>query len=310
MKIKKALLCALAVKLFPFSKALPALLLLTPIYVHKAGSMSADGLTLAVVALWLAYVLHLQYGTHGRLTAQQLVPLYLLVLMLSQCKIVYLPVCLFFFVLSPERFGSKKRYWWNLAGLVVLALGAGLGWLAISSRYLAAGYSTSGTQLAAILHDPLGYCRILLRTLRVQGRTLLEQMMGIGMGVGGVRNSRLLTYGYLVLIALTAVFSRREGGVALTQKRDGWLALVSAFGVALLTCTALYIQWTTPGNDTIMGLQGRYFLPVLYLVSIAVLQVRPTGRLRRKISWELPLLTATGVNLVAAVSCVGYGLTL
>ena len=134
--------------------------------------------------------------------------------------------------------------------------------------------------------------------------------MGIGMGVGGVRNSRLLTYGYLVLIALTAVFSRREGGVALTQKRDGWLALVSAFGVALLTCTALYIQWTTPGNDTIMGLQGRYFLPVLYLVSIAVLQVRPTGRLRRKISWELPLLTATGVNLVAAVSCIGYGLML
>lgn len=134
--------------------------------------------------------------------------------------------------------------------------------------------------------------------------------MGIGMGVGGVRNSRLLTYGYLVLIALTAVLSRREGGGALTQKRDGWLALVSAFGVALLTCTALYIQWTAPGNDTIMGLQGRYFLPVLYLVSIAVLQVRPTGRLRRKISWELPLLTATGVNLVAAVSCIGYGLTL
>ena len=305
-----AVLCALAVKLFPFSKALPALLLLTPIYVHKAGSMSADGLTLAVVALWLAYVLHLQYTAQGRLRTRQLVPLYLLVLMLSQCKIVYLPVCLFFFVLSPERFGSRKRYFWNLAGLIVLAVGAGLGWLVVSSRYLAAGYSTSGTQIAAILHDPLGYCRILLRTLRVQGRTLLEQMMGIGMGVGGVRNSRLLTYGYLVLIVLTAIFSRREGGSTLLQRRDVWLALVSALGVMLLTCTALYIQWTTPGNDTIMGLQGRYFLPVLYLVSIAALQVRPHGRLRREISWELPVLTAAGVNLVAAVSCVGYGLTL
>ena len=134
--------------------------------------------------------------------------------------------------------------------------------------------------------------------------------MGIGMGVGGVRNSRLLTYGYLVLIVLTAIFSRREGESALLQRRDVWLALVSALGVMLLTCTALYIQWTTPGNDTIMGLQGRYFLPVLYLVSIAALQVRPHGRLRREISWELPVLTATGVNLVAAVSCVGYGLML
>ncbi len=304
-----ALLCALAVKLFPFQKALPMLLLLTPIYVHKAGSMSADGLTLAVVALFLAYVLHLQYAAQGTLTARQIVPLYGLVFFLSQCKIVYLPVCLFFFVIAPARFGSKKRYFAHLAGLVLLALAAGLGWLAISSRYLAAGYSTSGTQLASILQNPLGYVRVLLHTLRVQGRTLLEQMMGIGMGVGGVRNSRLLTYGYLLLILLTAAFCRR-GGPALSQKRDGWLALLAAFGVALLTCTALYIQWTVPGNDTIMGLQGRYFLPVLYLVSIAIMQLPQLDRVRLGTDWQPQLLLAAGVNMTAVVSCIGYGLTL
>lgn len=272
--------------------------------------MSADGLTLAVVALWLAYVLHLQYATHGRLGARQIWPLYVLVFFVSQCKIVYLPVCLFFFVIAPERFGSRRRYAVHLAALVTLALAAGLGWLVISSSYLSTGYVTSGTQIASILHDPLGYVQVLLRTLRVQGRTLLEQMMGIGMGVGGVRNSRLLTYGYLLLIGLTAVFCRRGGQTQLRQSRDGWLALLSAFGVALLTCTALYVQWTAPGNSTIMGLQGRYFLPVLYLVSIAVQQCRALDRVRVETGWVGQLYLAAGVNLVAAVSCVGYGLTL
>lgn len=304
-----ALLTMLAVRLFPFAKTLPMLLLLVPIYVHKAGSMSADGLTLAVVLLFLSYVLHLQYAAGGTLRSRQLVPLYVLVFFLSQCKIVYLPVCLFFFVISPDRFGSRKRYFCNLTALVVLAVAAGLGWLVISSRYLSVGYQSSSEQIASVLADPLGYVRVLLRTVKEQGKTLLEQMMGIGMGVGGVRNSRLLTYSYLIVLLIAAFFFKR-GENPLQQKRDVWLALLAAFGVAMLTFTALYVQWTTPGNPVIMGLQGRYFLPVLFLGCIAVMQLAPLEKNRRAVSFELPLLYAVGVNLVAAVSCLSYGFTL
>ena len=304
-----AILAMLCVKLFPFEKRLVMLLLLVPIYVHKAGSMSADGLTLAVVMLFLSYVLHLQYATNGTLKARQILPLYLLVFFLSQCKIVYLPVCLFFFVLSQERFGSKKRYFLHLAGLVLLAVGAGVGWLMISSRYLSVGYTESGKQIASVISDPLGYVRVLLRTVKEQGKILIEQMMGIGMGVGGVRNSRLLTLSYLVVLVLCAVFTKR-GTCPIRQSRDAFLALICAFCVAMLTFAALYVQWTTPGNRVIMGLQGRYFLPVLYLCCIAVLQFSPLEKIRRPLSFEVPLVYAVGVNLVAAVSCLGYGLSI
>lgn len=304
-----AFLCMLAVKIFPFDKNLLMLLLLIPIYVHKAGSMSADGLTIAVVALFVSYVFYLQYETENKLKLRQLIPIYLLVFLLSQCKIVYLPVCLAFFVISPKRFGSKKRYSLHLTALILLAVVAGFGWLSISSRYLNVGYSTSGVQIMSILTDPIGYVKILLRTFKVQGMTLLEQMMGIGMGVGGVRNSRLLTLGYLVLIVLTAVFGRGKSREH-RQKRDKWLLLLAAFGVALLTCTALYIQWTAPGFETIMGLQGRYFLPVLMLTMIAVGRISKLDRIRKKLPWEALTFIAAGWNLVCAVSCFAYGMTL
>ena len=304
-----AVLTILAVKLYPFSKQLPLLLLLVPIYVHKAGSMSADGFTLAILFLFLAYILHLQYGTTGTLRNRQLLVLYLLVFFLSQCKNVYLPVCLFFFVLSPSRFGSRRRYGIHLAGLVALAIAASLGWLAISYTYLSTGYSTSGDQIATLLSNPLAYLALLGRTLVQQTGDLLGQMLGIGMGMGGVRNSRLMIYGYLAAILLTALLVQR-GPVRVHQRRDPWLAMLAGLGVVLLTCTALYIQWTPPGSLVISGLQGRYFLPVLFLVAIALVQCSPLESFRRP--WkELPFaLVGFGVNLTAVVGCLAYGLTL
>lgn len=303
------LLTALAVKLFPFSKQLPMLLLLIPIYVHKAGSMSADGFTLAILFLFLSYILHLQYATTGVLRARQIAVLYVLVFFLSQCKNVYLPVCLFFFVLSPARFGSKRRYAANLIGLVALAVAACLGWLAISYDYLNVGYSSSTEQIRTILGDPFGYLMLMLRTLHHQFSGLLTQMMGIGLGVGGVRNSRAMIYGYLAAILLTALLVKR-GRMELRQRRDSWLALLSAAGVVVLTCTALFIQWTEPGSPMIVGLQGRYFLPVLFLVCIAIQQVTALERLRRRCDCAPFALLAMGVNLAAVVSCLAYGLTL
>jgi hypothetical protein len=54
------------------------------------------------------------------------------------------------------------------------------------------------------------------------------------------------------------------------------LWLLTAFaGVALATATALFVTYTPPGFSFIRGIQGRYFLPVLPLLAIALLRRGP-----------------------------------
>ena len=46
--------------------------------------------------------------------------------------------------------------------------------------------------------------------------------------------------------------------------------VVTFLTIVLLIFTSLYIQWTAVGAPVIDGVQGRYFLPILLLVPIAL----------------------------------------
>ena len=54
-----------------------------------------------------------------------------------------------------------------------------------------------------------------------------------------------------------------------------------------LIFTSLYIQWSSPGNPTISGIQGRYFLPILPLVLLLI------SNLKLKISQKINLNNIT-----------------
>ena len=38
--------------------------------------------------------------------------------------------------------------------------------------------------------------------------------------------------------------------------------------IIALVFTSLYVQWSTIGNESIAGVQGRYFLPILPLIML------------------------------------------
>ncbi len=46
--------------------------------------------------------------------------------------------------------------------------------------------------------------------------------------------------------------------------------MLSVVGIIGLIFTSLYVQWTTCGSDSIAGIQGRYFIPILPLVVLLV----------------------------------------
>ena len=59
-------------------------------------------------------------------------------------------------------------------------------------------------------------------------------------------------------------------GAAATWVLLALIAGLAVFFVLILTCTSLYLQWTAPYASYISGIQGRYFLPLLLPLYLAL----------------------------------------
>ena len=233
--------------------------------------MSADALALALTVALAAFVLAMRYKQKEVMSRRQLIWMYVLAGFLCLCKVVYMPFCLLLFLIPKERFKSRKNYWFHVvcAGTVILILS--FGWLAIASRYLCEsqpGVDTAA-QLAGILKDPAAFVLTFVRSLDSFGVTYLTEMIGSNLGWLNIPVCALLAMGYLLILVLQVSGNDDMSGIRLELQAKGILGGVSLLVFALIFVT-LYGQWTAYGYDKILGVQGRYFLPLLFSLILAL----------------------------------------
>lgn len=261
----------LAIRLTPVGKNFLALLGLVPVNIQSANSMSADALALALTVALAAFVLAMRYNEKGVMQKRQLVCMYALAGFLCLCKVVYMPFCLLLFLIPKERFKSRKNYWFHVvcAGAMILILS--FGWLAIASGYLCEsqpGVDTAA-QLVGILKNPVAFVLTFVRSLDNFGVTYLTEMMGSNLGWLNIPVCSLLALGYLLILALQVSGNDDMSGNRLDLPAKSLLGGVSLLVFALIFVT-LYGQWTAYGYDKILGVQGRYFLPLLFPLILAL----------------------------------------
>lgn len=82
-----------------------------------------------------------------------------------------------------------------------------------------------------------------------------------------------LSYGYPILIvAMPFIYGKicfQEQGMDFS-KFEKFLITLMVLGSYGLTCLALYIGWTSVGSESIEGVQGRYFIPILALMGLVL----------------------------------------
>ncbi|MFQ7418514.1 MAG: DUF2142 domain-containing protein [Blautia massiliensis (ex Durand et al. 2017)] len=205
------------------------------------------------------------------MSRRQLIWMYVLTGFLCLCKVVYMPFCLLLFLIPKERFKSRKNYWFHVvcAGTVILILS--FGWLVIASRYLCEsqpGVDTAA-QLVGILKDPAAFVLTFVRSLDNFGVTYLTEMIGSNLGWLNIPVCALLAIGYLLILVLQVSGNDDMSGIRLDLPVKSILGGVSLLVFALIFVT-LYGQWTAYGYDKILGVQGRYFLPLLFPLILAL----------------------------------------
>jgi len=291
-------LLGFAVAAMPWGRAALLAAAALPTFAFQAGSLSADASINGFAFLALALSLRLGDAAHRKGW-----PLLAAAPFLGMAKGVYLPV-----LIAGLRWpaNARDRRFWMFAVAAAFAAAAFLGWMLYSggepSLYTTVSRKTGlqattapmADQLAIILADPLQYVRILLGSFTERFPVYLLQI--VGRPGWNAFLLPLLAYPLAGLMIAAALCSG-GGPRASWGQRLWWLLL--ALGGAVLVETALYLTGTPYAADYVQGVQGRYFLPLLPLLLLAVMpQDVPQpwqSRARKVFAGSASLLLAIGL---------------
>lgn len=260
-----------AIKFMPFGKKVLLLLVALPISVEGFVSMSPDALTISAVFLFIAYVLKLFNEKDKKITLKDKVILFGLSIVIALCKIVYLPIVGLLLILPKEKFKTKKEQIITIGIIMGTAILANLAWLVFSTTYLVTFRGgDSKYQLVNILSHPIQYIIMLFNTININSGSYLYS--AFGGEIGWDEYVKLQWIVPIVFGGLYIFFSASD--IELKNRFNKYQQIIIGLivlAVVVLIFTSLYIQWTAMFSSEISGVQGRYFIPILPLISLVVL---------------------------------------
>ena len=271
---------------------------LFPMTLHLIGTFSPDGLMVGVAFLAFRGFMELLEGKE-KLTFGATLPFAACCALASMLKLYCAPLCLLILLVPAGRF--RKKITWVFSALVALLFTLGgvvLGnfdALAGVFSETAVAYTGEAYTLGDVLAKPLFFGGMFIRSLIKDIPMLAMTIAGYSLGAFTVQlPSYFYALCYLVLILVAALPEKQD---ALPAKKCllwclpiGLLALLPAYGSMLL-------WWTPVDSPYILGVQGRYFLPVLPLL-VSALSALPC-KIYRADTWCLALIC--GLNSIGVL---------
>ena len=258
------LLCIYALWIIPYGKKILFTILMFPITIEGLITLSPDGMTLAICFLLMAVTLRAEHNRQP-LRRREVVLLSVLCLLLSQYKMVYVPIILLVLIIPRECYSSGLQRVYVRIVLPVLAILLYIVWFHFASLYtMNVGYipgTDSGTQIHYMLsHMPETY-KIFVRTITQETNSLVGQTFGSSLE-WDLHNYELVPISLLVLLTYEICTDHE---LPLLRRRTNALMLLTVILVLGMTMAGIYAQGSPLGAETVVGLQGRYFLEILPL---------------------------------------------
>ena len=327
-----------SVRILPRGKRFTVLFLLMPMNLQEAFSLAPDGMTTALAVFMAALVMALRekwrmaggemesgeisvgkresggekaytqkgYSKKGLGKKGILAVLYGLAIVISLHKIVYLPLCLMYLLVPDEVFGGKKKKVLHGFFMAILVSAVSLLWLSHCGGFMVKQGTDGALQLQYILSHPFQYLLTVLRSLTWLSGDWLEGMAGRHLAWLNVAVPELLIMAMLGRIFLELASDGTRGQSA-PLERGILIFMVSS--IVILICPSLYMQWTPLYSLNVEGIQGRYFLPLLLPLYMAVWPRESGGVMREKLCTFGDGVLLTAINLTGCLelllSCCG-----
>jgi uncharacterized membrane protein len=299
------LVCALAIFLFEEGSLFALVICTLPMMLFEQASLSSDALVLAFSVLFAALLARIARGTS--LKAWDYAALGLALVYVGVAKFAYLPLALAppLVALVQKR---DKAVVARLAGIGLFAVGLWAAWsFTIRNDVLSGRLDRADVdvhrQLAYVLHQPLSFVAALVRTVRIENIHSIDEMVGSRLGSLDLHMPKLLSCLSLVNLALVSVFRPAIPGM---RPLSRLVIAVLALGSLAATLLLLYLQFNPVGQPWIDGFQGRYILPVLPLLPLAIGGWPSAARWTNRISLAAPLVSGVGAAATVLVIAQTY----
>lgn len=254
-----------AIKRCSIGKRLMTILALMPTLILSASVYSRDACLNAFVFLGMSYMLSEFVEKDKKITWKNYLIITLSIYIAASIKAIYAPLLLLLLLLPKSKFKDTKTRLIMKCGIFVVCL------LLVASFVIPTavapsqggdsrgGNTSTAGQLRYIFTYPLRYTKLLLRSIRLN---MIDYTIGAG-ALGELGHQGTVLYTNVILLIMTFV--------TLTDDEDVHLSLITKLGVCAMAFTiicfvwtSMYLSFTEVGVDNIAGVQGRYYVPVIY----------------------------------------------
>ncbi len=293
----------LALKKLTIGRRIMTVMALMPTTLFLASSYSYDATVNAFVFLGLA-TFFAEYGDRERYMSWKNYIIFLVsVAIASAVKMVYAPLLLLLLIMPKDKFKDKKtlilmKYGIFILCFVILAVMIVPMLINPSVRGDSRGGATNaGGQLSHILGNPVGYASLLLKSIAYTAPSFLlgDGIFGTMAHFTAVRFSNITTM-LLIFVVFTDTPSFKLG------KKARVIMAGVCFVIICFVWTAMYISFTPVGHVAINGVQGRYFIPILF----PLLLVLNSDKFKNEMPDKVYNLIIVLVPVLLSFSAIGY----
>jgi len=254
-----------AITIVPYRKWAFVAVGLLPMLVAQAVSPGIDAMSIGLGVLFIASVLFLR--TKTRIPTKWWVGLLVIACLIALTKQTTILVLGFVFLLKLSQFDTKRwKSYLKKALLLLLPAFLLVGWSLVSlSVESPVPGQDSGAQLSNIIHTPLRLPQVLFNTFfTTWGDDVVRSLIGNFGWIDTPLAGGIVAIGYIFIAAI--LFIGYESINKKLSRIHKILLLLLTFLYVIGTCTALYLLYSPVNFDVIYGLQGRYFLLVLFML--------------------------------------------
>lgn len=266
-----------AVKIIPFGKNIILVLSIIPIAIEGFSTMSPDGITIAICALFIAYTLSIAFNENKKCGIKETVLLTLLGAIVSLCKIVYMPLIFLVCIIPKEKFTSKKSRIISLSCIIGIGMLCNFIWLIFGSMallqsntntYMYGQENATMLKITSLLNNPILYIQKIFYTIGIKANDYFLSLFGGQLEWSESVCMQITPYIVCGICILAAI--AEEKTKMIFQKYQKRILLGIVIIITILIFTSLYIQWSDTKLAYIDGVQGRYFLPILPLILLLI----------------------------------------